>query len=270
MALSMDNKDPASIKSCCSSFYENDLVSKFLGDNFHPGGEELTITLGEQLGLSNDSYVLDVACGSGASALALVKQFNCRVMGIDLSQKNMEKARNKAEEAGLEDRLEFKISDAESLDFDNETFDSVICECALCTFPNKTLAVQEMFRILKPGGSIGITDIVIEHELPEALKGVLSYVLCISGAMSINGYLIALKDAGFKDTIHIDQSHTIRELMEKAEKLLLGWDLAGNVFGIDLEKVFGITLEEAKSMLESGYTEVEKGNIGYGLFKGSK
>lgn len=270
MALSTENVDPDSIKGCCTTFYENELVAKFFDDNFHPGGEKLTLLLGEQLGLTKDKTVLDVACGTGTSALALAKRFDCRVIGIDLSEKNLEKARAKVAEKDMEDKIEFKLSDAELLKFENEIFDSVICECALCTFPNKTIAIQEMYRVLKPGGTIGITDVVIEGDLPEELRGMISHVLCIAGAMSIDGYLNLLGKAHFKENIHLDQSHSIRELMNKVDKLLLGWDIIGKIFDCDLEKIFGITQEEAKAMLASGIKELESGNVGYGLFKGLK
>jgi hypothetical protein len=68
MSDKVETMEPAEIKSCCTTFYENDLLAKFLGENFHPGGEALTIHLGETLGLNENSYVLDVACGPGASA----------------------------------------------------------------------------------------------------------------------------------------------------------------------------------------------------------
>ncbi len=170
------------MKSCCANFYENDLVASFFGDSFHPGGEQLTIHLGQELGITEDHRVLDIACGSGTSAIVLAREFRCKVMGIDLSEKNLDKARKKAKDEELEERLDFKVSDAEKIDFPDGTFDFVICECALCTFPDTNTAVNEMFRVLKGGGKVGITDVVVENELPEALKNIVSMVLCIAGA----------------------------------------------------------------------------------------
>src|SRR5262249_24512830 len=73
----------AEIKSCCATLYQSDLVGRLLGDSFHPGGEALTIRLGELLQLGPDSSVLDVASGQGTSAILLARRFGCRVLGID-------------------------------------------------------------------------------------------------------------------------------------------------------------------------------------------
>lgn len=109
--------DAETIKRCCTKFYENDLVAMLLGENVHPGGEQLTLHLGEKLGLDEQSLVLDVACGAGASAVTLAKRFDCRVVGIDLSEKNLAKAKEKAFSAGLSQQLTFMKSDAETIKY---------------------------------------------------------------------------------------------------------------------------------------------------------
>ena len=262
--------EPEDVKSCCTKFYETDLVSKFLGDSFHPGGVELTVHLGERLGLKEDMKVLDVACGSGTSAITLAQKFGCHVTGIDLSEKNLAKAREKAKEAGLEDSLEFVKSDAERIQFPDKLFDAVICECALCTFPDKKTAVSEIFRVLKKGGKAGITDVVIEGELPEDLKNIFFQVACIAGAESDKGYRKLLSEGGFTQIEIEDHSHTVQGLMETAEKLMRSWDLIDMLCGCDIESVFGISKERARDLIDSGLAELEKGSIGYGLFIGVK
>ena len=266
----MEGADNNNVKSCCANFYENDLVAGFFGDSFHPGGEQLTIHLGKTLGISKDHRVLDIACGSGTSAIALAKKFGCKVVGIDLSEKNLDKARKRANDERLEELLDFKISDAKKIDFPDGTFDFVICECALCIFPDTNTAVNEMFRVLKGGGKVGITDVVVENELPEALKNIVSMVLCIAGAKSIEGYKGILKEGGLTSIEYEDHSDTIKELMEKAKKLVLGWDILNKIADSDINKIFDITPEKAKELIEVGFSELEKGTFGYGMFIGSK
>jgi ubiquinone/menaquinone biosynthesis C-methylase UbiE len=266
----VEGMDKENVKSCCANFYENELVANFFGGSFHPGGEELTLHLGRTLGITKDHKVLDIACGSGTSALALAKEFGCKVVGIDLSEKNLEKARDSAKEEGMEDLLKFKISDAERIGLPSEAFDFVVCECALCTFPNSETAVKEMFRVLKPGGKVGITDVVIERELPESLNNIVSMVLCIAGARSRDGYMKILEEGGFNNIEYEDQSHYVNELMEKAKKLVVGWDLLNKISDSGLDKIFDITPEKAKELLEVGFGELEKGTFGYGMFIGSK
>ncbi|UCG70664.1 MAG: methyltransferase domain-containing protein [Thermoplasmata archaeon] len=270
----MDNgvksMDPETIKSCCSTFYENDLVAMFFGENFHPGGEKLTLHMGEKLGLDETSKVLDVACGAGASSLALADRYGCHVIGIDLSEKNLEKAKKKAQDTNLSDKLEFVKSDAEKLKFEDETFDAIICECALCTFPDQKTAASEMYRVLKKGGRLGITDVIIEKELPEALSNLASQVICIAGALPADEYKALFREANFKDVQYENQNECIREIIGRADKLLFGWDLIKKRYDFDLKGILGITQEEAKDLIKTGYEELEKGTFGYGLFTGIK
>jgi ubiquinone/menaquinone biosynthesis C-methylase UbiE len=252
------------------NFSESDLVSRLLRDGFQPGGEELTVHLGELLRLSKDSIVLNVACGTGTSAIALANRFGCRVIGIDQNDKKLLRAGERTLNAGLESKLRFVKSDAESIGFDDGTFDAVICECALCTFPDRDKSLKEMFRVLKRGGRIGVADIVIERELPDDFKKLISKVVSIEGALPEKGYRDSLEKAGFGAIELENHSEAVRALLEKAEKLMRLWDLARSMFNIDLEKLLGITEEKAKEMLGEAFKWLEDGTLGYGLFVGLK
>jgi ubiquinone/menaquinone biosynthesis C-methylase UbiE len=178
--------------------------------------------------------------------------------------------RERAEAEGLSDKIEFVNSDAEKLQFEDETFDAVICECALCTFPDKETAVREMHRVLKPGGKVGITDVIIESELPDELKGIVSYVACITGALSGQGNQELLKSGNFNEVMYEDQSHTVRVLLKRVKMMLKGSNVIKNFCGCDLEKLFGITEDEARNMLKIGFEELDKGTFGYGMVIGTK
>ena len=263
-------EDPAEAKACCASFYEGDLVSRFLGDNFHPGGEAMTHRMGEVMDLDQGTRVLDVACGAGASAIAIAQEFGCHVVGVDLSDVNLGKAMVRANTEGLQELLKFRTMDAESLAFDDGVFDAVISECALCTFPDKGAALGEMKRVLRPGGRIGITDVVIERQLPPQLDTILMRVACISGALSAQGYVDALEATGFGEVVHEDHDHAVRGLLDIARRAVMAWDLAERLYGIDLEKVLGMTQAEAKELLDGAYGWLDEGAFGYGLFVGVK
>jgi len=265
-----DHMPPEDLKLCCASFYESDLVRRFLGESFHPGGEEITQALGRTLGIDDGSLVLDVACGAGASSIALVKEFGCSAVGVDLSEENLERARGQAGEAGVDDRVQFLKMDAEALDFEDGGFDAVVTECALCTFPDKPTALSEAFRMLRPGGRIGITDVVVERALPERVQGVLFHVACISGAMPAKGYIDALEAAGFVDVAHEDHGEAITELLDRGEKLLMGWGVVEKLYGVDLEAWLDLSQEEAKEMLNGAREWVENGDLSYGLFTGTR
>src|SRR5713226_9614821 len=125
------------IKQCCAQLYESDLAKVLLGDSFHPGGLKLTERLGSLMQLTAQSRVLDVASGTGASALFLARHFGCQVIGMDFSDQNVLRANEAAVSQNLAGQVQFQQSDAERMAFEDASFDAVICECAFCTFPNK-------------------------------------------------------------------------------------------------------------------------------------
>ena len=129
--------------------------------------------------------MLDVAAGKGTSALFLAETTGCRVVGIDLSAQNIERATAEAAARGLGEHVTFRLGDAEGLPFDSETFDSVLCECAFCTFPSKQRAAAEFYRVLKPGGQVGISDLTrTRMPLPD-LDGLLAWIACIGDAQPL-------------------------------------------------------------------------------------
>jgi SAM-dependent methyltransferase len=108
--------------------------------------------------IADGETVLDVGTGTGVVALQVARQVGeqGRVVGIDLSEGMLAMARRRAMTAGLESRLEFQTMDAESLDFGSESFDAAVSLYALRHFPNPLRAVQELFRVLKPGGRAAV------------------------------------------------------------------------------------------------------------------
>ena len=251
-----------------------------LDAEFEPGLGDALVEVGKldaavpcyekALEIDDGSLVLDVACGAGASSIALAKEFGCSAVGVDLSEENLERARKQAEEAAVDDHVQFLKMDAEDLDFEDGGFDAVVTECALCTFPDKPAALFEAFRMLHPGGRIGITDVVVERDLPEHVQGVLFHVACISGAMPAKGYIDALEAGGFVDVVHEDHGEAITELLDRGERLLMGWGVVEKLYGVDLEAWLGLSQEEAKEMLAGARKWVENGDLSYGLFTGTR
>jgi len=148
------------------SGHESDWARLLLGDSFHPGGVALTTHLGAALGLHPGLRVLDIASGTGASALALARAYGCAVVGVDLGAANVRDATAAAARAGLGGRVRFARGDAERLPFDDASFDAVLCECAFCTFPDKRAAASEFARVLRPGGRVGLSDLTRVGAVP--------------------------------------------------------------------------------------------------------
>jgi ubiquinone/menaquinone biosynthesis C-methylase UbiE len=116
--------------------------------------------------LTPASRVLDVASGRGDGALVLAARFGCEIVGLDFGPRNVQAATKEAREQGLAKQVAFYCGDAERLPFADGTFDAVVCECALCTFPDKPAAVAEFARVLQPGGCVGISDLTRSGPLP--------------------------------------------------------------------------------------------------------
>ena len=189
----------AELKACCAAAYQTDAVSLLLGDSYHPGGLALTRRLAVALGLRPGLRVADVASGPGSSAFLLAVEFGVDVAGIDLGEATVAAANDKAVDTGVSGLVAFHVGDAERLPLADECVDAVICECALCIFPNKPAAAAEMARILRPGGRVGITDVTLDPDrLQPELASISGWVACLADARPISEYCAYLQQAGLE------------------------------------------------------------------------
>jgi arsenite methyltransferase len=126
----------------------------------HVGGLLATETLVEFCHIHTDSYVLDVGCGVGVTSCYLAKRHNCRVVGVDISERMVERSRERAKRGKLSDRVEFKVADAQDLPFEDNLFDAVITESVTAFPEDKQKAVNEYARVTKLGGFVGLNESV--------------------------------------------------------------------------------------------------------------
>jgi SAM-dependent methyltransferase len=260
----IDFKRGTSVKSCCAGFYELPIVSMLLGDNLHPGGPALTRKLAGAAAIGRNTKVLDVACGRGESDRVLAAHCGCQVVGVDYSTVNIARAGELTQDANLDGRVRFLAGDAERLPLDDESVDVVIAECSLCTFPDMTLALAEARRVLRPGGRVGISDVVLNAPVPESLHDLIGHVLCITGARSTQGYRQALQDAGFAAIRTRDVGYVLTEMLTRIERRM---DTLGDLVESEqFAKVEG--LHDAGPKLAEARDFVASGGIGYALFTG--
>ena len=129
-----------------------------VGFTKHMGGVKATEELVELCHIESGSYVLDVGCGAGATPAYLAKRHGCRVVGVDISQRMIDRARETARREGVADRTEFRVADAQDLPFDDNVFDAVITE-SVAAFPeDKQKAADEYVRVTRPGGYVGLNE----------------------------------------------------------------------------------------------------------------
>jgi arsenite methyltransferase len=124
----------------------------------HLGGLEATEELVELCHIGEGSRVLDVGCGSGQTPSFLVKRYGCRVVGVDINEKMVERSRERAEREGVVDRAQFRVADAQDLPFEDDSFDAVITESVTAFPEDKQRAVREYTRVTRPGGYVGLNE----------------------------------------------------------------------------------------------------------------
>jgi ubiquinone/menaquinone biosynthesis C-methylase UbiE len=258
--------DTEGIKQCCARLYESDVARLLLGESFHPGGLRLTERLGILLGLNAQSRVLDVASGKGASAIFLAERFGCEVEGIDYSAQNVEQAAAVVGKT-LTGRVRFRTADAERLPFDDGSFDAVICECAFCTFPDKASAAREFARVLRHGGSVGLSDLTRGPDLPQELGGLLAWVACIADAQPPERYKAYLTDAGL--CIDAEEAHddALTQMVQQVRLKLLSVEIATGLKKLQLPD---FDLTAAKGMAAAAIEAVKQGKLGYSIICGAK
>jgi arsenite methyltransferase len=149
--------------------------------------------------INEGDVVVDLGSGAGNDAFVArsVTGPSGKVIGVDFTEKMIDKARLNAEKLGL-NNVEFRFGDIEKLPVGANVADVVVSNCVLNLVPNKSKAFSETYRILKPGGHFSVSDIVLEGELPEALrKSAEMYAGCVSGAIAKDEYLGIIEDTGF-------------------------------------------------------------------------
>lgn len=129
-----------------------------MGLTKHLGGLEATGKLLELCHVNEDSYILDVGCGAGQSACYIAKKHGCRVVGVDIVEKMVERSRERSVSEGVEDRVEFRVADAQDLPFEDGIFDAVITESVTAFPEDKQRAVKEYARVTRPGGYVGLNE----------------------------------------------------------------------------------------------------------------
>lgn len=145
--------------------------------------------------------VIDLGSGAGNDAFVAraVAGATGKVIGVDFTERMIDKARTNAEKLGFQN-VEFRFGDIEKLPVSANVADVVVSNCVMNLVPDKKKAFAETFRVMKPGGHFSISDIVLVGNLPEGLrKNAEMYAGCISGAIQKDDYIQIIKESGFNN-----------------------------------------------------------------------
>jgi len=167
--------------------------------------------------LREGEVVLDLGSGGGIDVLLSAKRVgpSGHAYGVDMTDEMLELARRNAAEAGVMN-VEFLKGEIEDVPLPDETVDVVISNCVINLSADKARVLREMQRVLKPGGRIGVTDVVAEDRLKPAERAERgSYVGCIAGALSKGEYEEGLRAAGFTQ-VDVRFTHRVADGMHSA------------------------------------------------------
>ncbi len=183
-----------------------------------PEGANLGLGCGNPVALASlkeGETVLDLGSGAGFDCFLASNKVGRKgkVIGVDMTAEMIEKARGNARRGDYVN-VEFRLGEIENIPAADNSVDVIISNCVINLAPDKKKVFKEAFRVLKHGGRLMVSDIVLLKELPGTIKNsVEAYVGCLSGAIMKDEYLKAVKNAGFRDVKIMDETHFPVELM---------------------------------------------------------
>ncbi len=244
--------------SCCGAGGCSTEVYNIMTDDYSDvAGYKAEADLGLGCGLPTQfahikpgNTVLDLGSGAGNDCFVARQAVgeSGKVIGIDFTEAMIEKARNNADKLGF-NNVEFRLGDIEHMPLAANRVDVIVSNCVLNLVPNKKAVFEEMFRVLKPGGHFSISDVVLEGELPDALRhDAEMYAGCVSGAIQKNDYLNLAKQAGFNNL-----------LVQKQKPIIIPTDILSRYlsaeemaqFNGEHQGIFSITLYAEKPKTET-------------------
>ena len=196
----------------------------------------------DHLKLQPGEHVLDLGSGAGIDVFLAAKQVGHegRVIGVDMTPQMLGRARANAARLGFP-QVEFREGRLEQLPVVDATIDAVTSNCVINLVPDKAAAFREVARVLKPGGRLVISDILLDGALPPAIEqDVYAYVGCISGAMQRSDYFAVLEAAGLGQV----------EVLKDVDYLGAMLDAAPETVGVLLERT-GVAADDLRGKVRS-------------------
>lgn len=221
--------------------------------NLLPDGADLGLGCGaplEHLNLQPGETVVDLGSGAGIDALIAARAVgpDGRVIGIDMTPEMLAKARSNAAAAGA-DQVDFREGRLEALPIADDSVDAITSNCVINLVPDKTKVFAEIARVLKPGGRLAVSDVMLDGELPEIVtRDVMAYVGCVSGAIQREDYLAMLSAAGLGDI----------EIAKDVDFLATVADSIPKEITVAMEE-FGLTTEDLEGVVRSVTYRARKG-----------
>lgn len=218
-----DERDCGCAPSCCSPATSATAPEKLgyseADASSVPDGAEMGLGCGNPLAIASiksGETVIDLGSGGGFDCFLAASQTGQTglVIGVDMTPEMISKARANAANANLSN-VEFRLGEIENLPVADNTADLVISNCVVNLSPNKPRVLSEIFRVLKPGGHVAISDIVATHPIPEELRNdFIAYTGCVAGASSVHDFSRWLGESGFA-AVEVNIKEVSREFINQ-------------------------------------------------------
>jgi SAM-dependent methyltransferase len=175
-----------------------------------PEGANLGLGCGNPLAvasLKEGETVLDLGSGAGFDCFLAAKRVGTegKVIGVDMTPDMIDRARTNARKGDYAN-VEFRLGEIENIPAADNSVDIVISNCVINLAPDKGRVFKEAFRVLKPGGRLMVSDIVLLRELPDFIRdSIEAYTGCVAGATKKDEYLKTIKNAGFREVNILDE-----------------------------------------------------------------
>lgn len=209
-----------------------------------PEGANLGLGCGNPLALASlkvGETVLDLGSGAGFDCFLAAKKVgpDGKVIGVDMTPDMIDRARNNARKGNYAN-VEFRLGEIENLPAADNSVDVVISNCVINLAPDKSRVFKEAFRVLKPGGRMMVSDIVLLKGLPDPVKdSIEAYTGCVAGATMKDEYLKTIKNAGFKEVQILDENNFPIDVLEN------------DPFGKKVIEELNLSIEEVKEIGKS-------------------
>ncbi|MDD5644959.1 MAG: arsenite methyltransferase [bacterium] len=215
--------------SCCCGTARAKEVGKKVGYNDSemnavPEGANLGFGCGNPVAIASlkeGDIVLDLGSGAGFDAFLSAQRVGKtgRVIGVDMTPEMVVKAKENAKKGNYEN-VEFRPGEIEKLPVEDNSVDVIISNCVINLSPDKEAVFKEAFRVLRLGGRLMVSDLVLAKDLPKALKeSVEAYVGCLAGAVKKDKYMGFIRQAGFKNIkIVSESSYSVDAMFENFEE----------------------------------------------------
>lgn len=241
-------------RSCCSTFYEQEWVRLLAENVFHPGGPDLSRRTADAMGLGRGASLLDLGCGVGGTARLLAAERGFNVTGIDVSRSNVARARQDAGNAPIA----YVQADAHRLPFGDDSFDGVLGECVLSLMADGRAVLDEIRRVLRPGGRLGITDMSVNDTLPQDFCEAAAGWACLAGALNRESYCELFEQNGFEVVGIEDETGALDALIGRLKRKLVLVGAAGLARG-----KMPLDIATVRYWLDRFASEIGRGAIGY-------